>query len=314
METYKISKNEIYKSDFKEVEAKGASQYWIIGNPEEICSHNDFFKFHASTIKECISNKQHPRVEIYDDITFGVLNVIERNHVDFAAKEINFYLAKNILVFVVKEKNKLVEGIKNEIIANTKSSDAYTINISKILYLLIDKLTSSDSTILNEIENRISAFEEQVITGSNMDFTSDVVKLRKQLLYLKRYYEPLIDLVEDLEENENNMLDEGALRYFKILGNRVQRLNNNVLNLRDYLTQVREAYQAQVDIKLNQIMKMFTVVTTIFLPLTLIAGWYGMNFRYMPELGWIYGYPFVFFLSGLVIAICIIIFKRNKLI
>jgi magnesium transporter len=107
------------------------------------------------------------------------------------------------------------------------------------------------------------------------------------------------------------LIDEGAIRYFKILINRIERLNHNVIHLRDYVTQVREAYQAQVDIKLNKTMKFYTVITTIFLPLTLIAGWYGMNFRHMPELNWFYGYPFVMGLSSVVVAICLIYFKRH---
>jgi magnesium transporter len=142
----------------------------------------------------------------------------------------------------------------------------------------------------------------------------EIIDLRKHLLFLKRYYEPLLDIAEGLEENENRLIEEGALKYFSILKNRIERLNNNVFHLRDYVTQVREAYQAQVDISLNHIMKAFTVITAIFLPLSLIAGWYGMNFKYMPELSWIHGYPFVFGLSIAVVVISLILFKKYKYI
>jgi magnesium transporter len=84
------------------------------------------------------------------------------------------------------------------------------------------------------------------------------------------------------------------------------------LHLRDYVTQVREAYQAQVDISLNHIMKLFTVITAVFLPLTLIAGWYGMNFKHMPELNWVYGYPFAFALSAAVVAVSLIYFRKHR--
>ncbi len=128
---------------------------------------------------------------------------------------------------------------------------------------------------------------------------------------MKRYYEPLIDIAEDLEENENGLIDEVAIRFFTMLISRIKRLNYNVSNLRDYVTQVREAYQAQVDIKLNKTMKLFTVITTIFLPLTLIVGWYGMNFTQMPELKSVYGYPSVIVLSLAVVAVCLVYFKRH---
>jgi magnesium transporter len=84
--------------------------------------------------------------------------------------------------------------------------------------------------------------------------------------------------------------------------------------LRDYTSQVREAYQAKLDYDLNSIIKVFTVVTTIFLPLTLIVGWYGMNFTTMPELTWKYGYVYTIILSIVVVIICIIYFKKKKLL
>jgi magnesium transporter len=311
MEIYKISNNILQTVTFKEFARDKEQHFWIIAKPEEILQNNGIFKFHKSTIEECMSSKQHTRLEDYDDLNFGVINIIDHTGNWFEAKEINFYITSNYLVFVSKDKNRLIEQIKNDISQNAKESLNYNINESKILYMLLDRLTSMDNVILKKIESSIAALEEQVLSGVEKDFTVEIIKLRKQLLYLKRYYEPLIDIAEDLEENENGLIDAGAIRYFKMLINRIQRLNNNVMHLRDYVTQVREAYQAQVDIKLNKTMKLFTVVTTIFLPLTLIAGWYGMNFTHMPELKWIYGYPSVIGLSLVVVAVCLVYFRRH---
>lgn len=311
MQIYKVSNNTLQEVGIKDLKKDQEQRFWIIGNPEEISQHNDFFKFHNSTIDECKNSKQHPRLEVYDDVSFGVINIIDHAGNWFEAKEINFYITKNYLVFVTKGKNKLVEQIKIEIAQNAQTSSNYSINESKILYMLLDRLTSMDNVILKKIESSIIALEEQVISGVEKDFTVEIIKLRKQLLYLKRYYEPLIDIAEDLEENENGLIDEVAIRFFTMLISRIKRLNYNVSNLRDYVTQVREAYQAQVDIKLNKTMKLFTVITTIFLPLTLIVGWYGMNFTQMPELKSVYGYPSVIVLSLAVVAVCLVYFKRH---
>lgn len=311
MEIYKISNNILQETNFKEFRKDKEQHFWIIATPDEILQHNDVFRFHISTIEECKSSKQNTRLEVYDDLSFGVINIINHTGDWFEAKEINFYIKSNYLVFVSKGKNKLIEQIKNDIAQNVKTSSNYSINESKILYMLLDRLTSMDNVILKKIESSIATLEEQVISGVEKDFTVEIIKLRKQLLFLKRYYEPLIDIAEDLEENEGGLIAEGAIRYFKMLINRIQRLNNNVVHLRDYVTQVREAYQAQVDIKLNKTMKLFTVVTTIFLPLTLIAGWFGMNFTHMPELKWVYGYPSVIGLSLVVVVVCLVYFKRH---
>lgn len=312
MEFYRVSDNIMKNIDFKEFKKDNEHRYWIIATPEEICKHNEFFKFYNSTIEECKDQKQHPRIEIYEDFSFGVLNIIDVIDEQFEARELNFYITDRYLIFVSKEKNEIVEEIKNELNKNSMRTSIYTINLSKILYMLLDKLTSKDNSNLKDIENSIAELEEQVINGVERDFTKDIIQLRKQLLYLKRHYEPLIDIAEGLEENENGLIDEGTIRFFSILVNRIERLNSNVIHLRDYVTQVRDAYQAQVDIKLNKTMKFFTVVTTIFLPLTLLAGWYGMNFKFMPELGWIYGYPFVIGLSLFVVAVCLVYFKRHN--
>lgn len=312
MEIYNISSNTLLPASFNELKNNPENHYWVIAEPEEIQQHNDFFKFHPSTISECQSPKQHPRLEVYDDISFGVLNLISHNGSWFEAHELNFFIAQNLLVFISREKNKLIEQIKSELMESVKHTANYTINESKILFMLLDRLTSMDNVILKKIEASIAALEEKVIRGEDKDFTIEIIQLRKKLLFLKRHYEPLIDIAEGLEENENDLIDNNAIRYFAILANRMQRLNNNVLNLRDYITQVREAYQAQVDIKLNKTMKFFTVITTIFLPLTLIAGWYGMNFKYMPELSWVYGYPFVIGISLAVVGVCLVYFKRHN--
>jgi magnesium transporter len=94
--------------------------------------------------------------------------------------------------------------------------------------------------------------------------------------------------------------------------NRMLRLSDIAASVRDHTTQVRELYQTQLDVRQNRTMTLLTVITTIFMPLTLIAGWYGMNFRYMPELEWRYGYLAVFVLSVAVIVYCLVLFKRKK--
>lgn len=319
MEIYRVDAGDVRTAEFADLQKKDGGKYWIIAAPEELCEKNEFFKFHNSTVEECINSKQHPRLEVYDEMSFGVINIMERDSADKAkhwltARELDFYLTSEYLIFVTRGKNKLIDSVKNEILENDKASNNYTVNLSKILYVTLEKLTSADNVILKELESRIAALEEMVMKSVQKDFTKEIIDLRKQLLFLKRYYEPLLDIAEGLEENENGLIEEAALRYYRILKNRIERLNNSVFHLRDYVTQVREAYQAQVDISLNHIMKAFTVITAIFLPLSLIAGWYGMNFKYMPELSWRYGYPFAFGLSAAVVVISLILFRKYKYI
>ena len=174
-------------------------------------------------------------------------------------------------------------------------------------------LTASDVYELEKAEDRITDLEDRLITEtrSSADDSTIIVNMRRELLKMKRYYEQLAMITEDLTENTNNAFSKELLKRVASLDKRMDYLLNSVLHLREYITQVREAYQAQVDIEQNQIMKVFTVITSIFLPLTLIVGWYGMNLQ-MPEFKWSYGYPFAIALSVMVVIVSIMIFKRKK--
>ena len=144
------------------------------------------------------------------------------------------------------------------------------------------------------------------------DYIHKIIAYRKALLRLKRYYEQLDAIFDNLILNENGMLTPDGLSHFRILASRTSRYLENVVNLRDYVTQMREAYQSQIDIEQNNLMRLFTVITAIFLPLTLMVGWYGMNFKNMPEMDWVYAYPVFIGVSVIICVSMLIYFKKKK--
>jgi magnesium transporter len=126
------------------------------------------------------------------------------------------------------------------------------------------------------------------------------------------HYEQLMDLSQELEENENSFFQMDNLRYFHLFASRVANLRDMASFVRDYAVQLREYYESQMDLRQNRIMTILTVITSIFMPLTLITGWYGMNFRYMPELNMPWAYPAVLGLCVVIVAVCLIIFRKKK--
>ena len=189
-----------------------------------------------------------------------------------------------------------------------KKSDNYS-----QLLAFFSSLTANDVYEMEKIEDRITDLEDSLLTDVKIrsDQSAIIINLRRELLRMKRYYEQLTLISEELADNDNNAFSDEMQRRFISLDKRMDYLYNSVLHLREYITQVREAYQAQIDIEQNQIMKVFTVITSVFLPLTLIVGWYGMNLQ-MPEFGWKYGYPFVVVLSVIVCVFAILFFKKKK--
>ena len=139
-----------------------------------------------------------------------------------------------------------------------------------------------------------------------------VNEIHSDIRKLLVHYEQLIDMTQELEENENGFFSEENLRYIHLFMNLLARRHDSAASLRDYTMQVRDLYHAQLEVRQNRIMTLLTVVTTIFMPLTLIVGWYGMNFRYMPELEWRFGYPVVIVVSIAVAVACLLFFKKKK--
>ncbi len=174
-------------------------------------------------------------------------------------------------------------------------------------------LTANDVYQLEKLEDAITDLEDSMLTDKKVhtEQSARIIRLRRELLKMKRYYEQLSLITEMLSENTEDVFSAETQKRYASLDRRADYLLNSVLHLREYITQVREAYQAQIDIEQNQIMKLFTVMTTVFLPLTLIVGWYGMNFD-MPEYRWTLGYPFVIALSVAVCIVSIFFFKKRK--
>ena len=160
----------------------------------------------------------------------------------------------------------------------------------------------------------MSALETRILKERvDAAFINEILLMKKELMYMWNYYDQLIDIGEVLRDNDNEMFPPENVRRFATFTERTMRLSENVKHLKEYAVQLRETHDAMLDYNLNNIMKLFTVITTIFLPLTLIVGWYGMNFVNMPELTWRYGYLGVIIFSVVVVGICIIAFKKYKL-
>ena len=175
----------------------------------------------------------------------------------------------------------------------------------------VEQIIKEDLRLLEKFENELDKIDKDVEKDNNPDMDR-VNDIRGFLRDFRVHYDHLIDLAQELEENENDFFKEENIRFFRLFSNRVSRLLDIVNSLLDYTSQIRDTYESRLDVKQNRIMTVLTVVTTIFMPLTLIVGWYGMNFKYMPELDKVWGYPAVIIVSVLIVIGSLIFFKFKK--
>ena len=178
-----------------------------------------------------------------------------------------------------------------------------------LLFDFMEYLLKDDMIFLQEYEERLTRLEEELLNGKAEGFDRKILSFRKELSALSAYYEQLSDMGETLQQNAAEQGDEKDSLLFGLYSDKAGRLYSAVQMLKEYSMQLREMHQTQIDVRQNQIMKFLTIVTTIFMPLTLIAGWYGMNFVNMPELSSPYGYIIICVICLLVIVVEILIFK-----
>ena len=182
----------------------------------------------------------------------------------------------------------------------------------RFLYNFLTLIINKDLEVLNQYERRIMRLEENVMEDKLGNFQHDIIPVRRELLVLRSYYDELMDMGKELADNENNFFSKKNLKYFDTFVDRADRLMSRTAHLLEYATQVRDSYQEKVSEQQNKNMQFLTVISTIFFPLTLITGWYGMNFQNMPELE--HGYPGIILFSIAVVVIIIMIFKKKRII
>lgn len=239
--------------------------------------------------------------ELYDYLAIHIPDFVR---LDAAPTRIEGYITESFLVLVGE--SPLLSKLELDLAADRGGENTPAC----VLSMLFNHLLADEARLLESIDDDIDDLEEQATLRKPEDHSATIISLRKQLLALKRYFEALYDLLEELEDNQNNHFSKNQLQVFRAHKNKVNRLLNNVLSLRDYLTQVREAFQNQLSISMNDTMRFFTVITSIFLPLTLLVGWYGMNLR-MPEMEFAITYPLVIGISVLFVVFSLIYAKRK---
>ena len=266
-----------------------------------------------TTVKECLSEQNRFRnsIDVYNDFSFGIINILNLEQVHEERDQAAFIIRKN--QFIMIELHDWDESLKRMFVRTIERFERNA-TLEKIIYGVLDNLVAGGAGVLEEVENELLRMEEELVEGNlEQQMNKEIFALKNRLTLQKNYYEQLIDIGEELQEDTNEVFEEEELRYFKIFTDRVGRLSSNTQTMSENLIHLREALNAAQDYDLNRIMKVFTVVTTVFAPLTLLVGWYGMNFP-MPEFGWKYSYVCVIILSIIIVIGCLIFFKKKKFI
>ncbi len=239
----------------------------------------------------------------------GTLYIPDHSRMDEEIMKCAFVMDKRGILFIDDEDTVMpvLEDIR-------RKRQRMKPSLERFVYDFLENIIEDDLMILEAYADDMELIERHILAGEFDDVMPALTHIRNELRTFWMHYEQLFDFGEKLEENENEIFDESNLRYFQLFEERVDRRQNLVSSLRDHTSQIRDLYQSQLDMQQNNNMNYLTIVTTIFLPLTLVTGWYGMNFRYMPELAYKYSYLVIIVLCILIIAGSLWFFKKKKLL
>ncbi len=257
---------------------------------------------------ECtLENIAFSKFETQNDFLFGTLCIPRLLDVAGSKYKIMLFISRQSFV-IIDDYN-----FSYNILRRIQSAGAnQRLTVQRVVCSYFTHLMQRDTELLIQHEQKIMWLEEKISEGKTDGFYESINPVRKELLVLRSYYDELRDMGKEFEQDENDLFDKKQRKYFGTIFDRADRLMNRTVYLLEYAQQVRDAYQSQIDAKQNSNMAFLTAISTIFFPLTLITGWYGMNFENMPELK--SGYPWIILLSIAVVIICVIIFKRKKML
>lgn len=264
-------------------------------------------KTHNLLPVENITHAKYCKADVLSERIEGVFAIPQKKNLTGKRSSFGFCLTEETLLFVDDEEN--VKTAIDHIVTVQKMEKTLT---AHFFFEFLEYLIKEDMIFLQKYEERLSKLEEELLKGTIENFNKKILTIRKEILILQSYYEQLMDISDMFEENQNGHLSIEDCRLFGLFSKRVHRLCDSTKMLKEYSLQLREMYEAQIATRQNEVMKVLTIVTTIFMPLTLIAGWYGMNFVNMPELRSTYGYMAIVGVSIITILIEIWIFKIKK--
>jgi magnesium transporter len=303
---------------FKEcpVIAKGSPTVtWInvnglhnIKNLEEL---GECFGLHPLVLEDILNTDQRPKLDDYGDYLFIVLKMVhvDENKKEITAEQINLIGGENFVISLHEHDEDIFEVIRERLKAAKGRIRRH--GADYLAYTLVDLIVDHYFVILEELGEAIEDLETEVVSTPTPATLSQIHRLKREMIMLRKSVWPLREVVSRLERSESSLIKETTTLYLKDVYDHIIQIIDNIETYRDILSGMLDIYLSSVSNRLNEVMKVLTIIATIFIPLTFIAGVYGMNFEHMPELKWEYGYYYIIGVMIMVALFMLHFFKKK---
>jgi magnesium transporter len=267
---------------------------------------------HPLVLEDILNTNQRPKMEDYDDYLFIELNMltwnVELSQVD--AEQISLVVGENYLVTFQEHEKDVFDGVRNRIREGksrlTKGGPDY------LAYSLIDAVVDNYFIVLENLGEQIETLEEELVTDPDPGTLHAIHDLKRELIFLRKSVWPLREVISSLERGESRLFQATSLVYLRDAYDHIIQIIDTIETFREMASGMLDIYLSSVSNRMNEVMKVLTIISTVFIPLSFVVGLYGMNFKYMPELDWKGGY---FMVWGVILATVtgmMVYFRRRR--
>lgn len=270
------------------------------------------FNIYPLVLEDILNTNSRPKLDDYADYLFIVLKMlsIPQGTNGLKSEQISLVLGRNFLLSFQEDEFDLFDPIRTRLANDDSRLRRRPVDF--LAYSLIDRIVDEYFVVLEQLGERIDLLEEQAESLSNTAFVTTHNELKRQTLEIRRAVWPLREVISAMMRNERNLIQPETLPYLRDVYDHVIQVIDMVEVFRDLLGDLKDVYLSTLSLRMSQVMKVLTIIATIFIPLTFIVGIYGMNFRYMPELEWRYGYLFVWMVIVAVAVSLMYYFRKMK--
>ncbi|HEX6981228.1 MAG TPA: magnesium/cobalt transporter CorA [Balneolaceae bacterium] len=298
------------------------SRTWIkvdgLHDVEKLKSIGNYFELHPLIQEDIVHTTQRPKVEFYENCVFFVLKMLvwsEENQ-SVNSEQISIVLGPNFVLSFQETDNSYFKPVLERLaIQGTRMRQRDT---DYLTYALIDTVVDHYFSVVDRIAAEIEEVEELLLGDPDESVLQDIHKLRREIIFFRKSIWPLRDAINSVIRDESPFITDHTKVYLRDVYDHIVQLIDNAENYRDMILSLHDMYMSYVSNKMNEVMKVLTIIATIFIPLTFIAGIYGMNFNTeispynMPELNWYWGYPAFWVVMLVITTVMIFFFKRKR--
>jgi len=298
---------------FKVKDFNGVTWINIEGNPSLpfIESLAEPMGVHPLFIEDIRNTEQRPKVDEHEDYLFILMKMLELNKAEEVTEEqVSLLLNKNTVLSFQETPGDVFDNVRDRL--RNSRGVVRTLGADYLAYSLIDAIVDNYFTVLEKIGEKIEVLEENLMDNPRTEVLNELHKARREMITLRRSVWPLRSVISFLQQCCHPVLGSHMNIYFRDIYDHTIQIIDAVETNRDIISSILDIYLTSVNNKLNEIMKFLTIIGTIFMPLSFIASLYGMNFRYMPEIEQIWGYPYALALMLITSALLLFYFRRKK--